>query len=106
MKYFDYMESTYARKSIANQIQYDAWTNAEAKAAHALIGLQRVTYTYIHYALLVTGFIFMALRLTKPPQKADDFIKEYQAKEKDKKAKALSVVPTSEGSVTSIKPVS
>lgn len=103
MKYFDYMESTYARKTIANQVKYDAWTNAEAKAAHTLIGWQRVIYTYVHYFLLMFKFGAMILGITKPPQKADDFIKEYQAKEKEK---VKPLAPTPQGSVTQIKPVS
>lgn len=102
LKYFDFMESTYAKSSLDNQLKFNSWTNAEAKAAHTLISIQRGFYTYLHYGLLMFKFSLMILGLTKAPRLADDIIKEAQEaaqlraqakKENQVDSKVLSMAP-------------
>jgi hypothetical protein len=81
MRFFDYLEAVYMQKNLANQTPpYSAWVNAQVKAVHAIINLQRVVLTAFAWPLVFVNYFAVVAGVVEAPRSAKDQLEAYQKK--------------------------
>lgn len=94
MKYFDYMESHFVENNIkchTAEVEgsgFNPWLNAEVKAAHSLISLQRKFYICMNVLKLLVGMVFNKIGLVADPRSSKEMLTEYTATAQAKIQKA------------------
>ena len=82
MKFFDYLESSYAVKNIEVQEKYSAFKHAETLAINDLTNAQRGFFKFLAYFKTVGVYFLTLMGFFPPLEDAKSVIKKMQEKKK------------------------
>lgn len=82
MKFFDYLESSYAVKNIEVQEKYSAFKHAETLAINDLTNGQRTFFKFLAYFKVIAKYLVVLSGFLPPLEDAKSVIKKMQEKKK------------------------
>jgi hypothetical protein len=76
MKFFDYLESSYASSNIETQATYSAFGHAETQAISDLTNGQRKFFKFVAYFKVIFNYFLVLFHIKPLPKSAAEIIKE------------------------------
>lgn len=78
MKFFDFLESSYASSNIEVQQKYTAFKHAETQALSDLTNGQRRFFKFLAYFKVIFCYVLVLIGVKQKPQSAKDIIQTFQ----------------------------